>query len=130
MPSLNDAFGLHADAIAFRARRAEVLATNLANADTPGYLARDLDFRAVLARQLDGDASRLVTTRAGHLGADGTPAGDALLYRQPLQASMDQNTVDVQLERAAYLDNALRYQASLTFLNGRIASLTSALRGD
>lgn len=130
MPSLNDAFGLHADAIAFRARRAEVLATNLANADTPGFQARDLDFSSVFGRQLEGGATRLITTRPGHVMQDGTAAGDALLYRQPLQASMDQNTVDVQLERAAYLDNALRYQASLTFLNGRIAGLTSALRGD
>ncbi len=61
MPSLNDAFGLHAEALAFRARRAEVLATNLANADTPGFQARDVDFRAVLQSQLDGNASRLST---------------------------------------------------------------------
>ena len=130
MPSLDDAFGIHAQALALRGRRAEVLASNLANADTPGYQARDLDFRALLADTQAAGASRLLTTRAGHQAANGTGAEGELEYRTPQQAAFDQNTVDVQVERAAYLDNALRYQASLTFLNGRIAGITSALRGD
>jgi flagellar basal-body rod protein FlgB len=127
MPSFNDALGIHADAVLLRGRRAEVLATNLANADTPGYLARDLDFRALLGEATA--ASTLGRTHAGHLGPAGG-AGGELLYRQPLQPSLDQNTVDVQAERAAFLDNAMRYQASLTFLNGKLTGLVSALRGE
>ena len=132
MPSLNDVLATHATALRLRAARAEVLAANLANADTPGYQARDLDFQSLLAAA--GDPGQLATTQAGHLGhAAGDGAGDGaapLMYRQPLHASLDQNTVDVQAERAAFLDNALRYQASLTFLNGRIAGLVAALRGE
>jgi len=127
MPSLDQAFGIHAEALALRGRRAELIATNLANADTPGYQARDLDFRQVLAAQ--GGPTRLLTTRPEHFAAAGGAEGD-LLYRQPHQASFDQNSVDVQAERAAYLDNALRYQASLTFLSKRISGLMSALRGE
>ncbi|MGE0484857.1 MAG: flagellar basal body rod protein FlgB [Gammaproteobacteria bacterium] len=128
MPSFDDALGIHASAVALRVRRAEILAANLANADTPGYQARDLDFRAVLAAA--GGADTLARTQAGHIGMSGGDADVALQYRQPLHASLDQNTVDVQAERAAFLDNALRYQASMTFLNGRIAGLVSALRGE
>ena len=127
MPSLDNAFGIHPAMIAARAERAEILASNLANADTPGYQARDLDFSALLASD-SAATPTLAITHHGHLAAT-TPNG-ALLYRQPLQTSIDQNSVDVQLERAAYLDNALRYQASLTFLNGRIASLKAAWRGE
>ncbi|MCB1749222.1 MAG: flagellar basal body rod protein FlgB [Gammaproteobacteria bacterium] len=128
MPSFDDALGIHASAVALRVRRAEILAANLANADTPGYQARDLDFRAALAAAAGPEV--LARTQAGHLGAGGGSADYALQYRQPLHASIDQNTVDVQAERAAFLDNAVRYQASMTFLNGRIAGLVSALRGE
>lgn len=123
-----DPFGIHSQALALRARRAEVLATNLANADTPGYQARDLDFAAVLAEQ--GERGAMQVTDARHLGGLDADFDYALRYRQPLQASLDHNTVDVQAERAAFTDNAMRYQASLTFLNGRIRGLMSALRGE
>ncbi len=129
MPSLNDALGIHPQAVSLRARRAEVLAANLANADTPGYQARDLDFKTLFARE--GGPGTLTTTRAGHIGSGANGRGDvALSYRKPLHASVDQNTVDTQAERAAFLDNALRYQASITFLNGRISGMISALRGE
>jgi flagellar basal-body rod protein FlgB len=121
-------FGVHTQALALRARRAEVLATNLANADTPGYQARDLDFAAVLAGE--GGEGAMLTTNLRHLGGVDPDFSYALRYRDPLQASLDQNTVDVQAERAAFTDNAMRYQASLTFLNGRIRGLLSALRGE
>ena len=128
MSSNIDILGIHTQALALRARRAEILATNLANADTPGYQARDLDFAAVLAGQ--GNEGALQTTDSHHLGGADPDFDFALRYREPLQASLDQNTVDVQAERAAFVDNAMRYQASLTFLNGRIRGLLSALRGD
>lgn len=129
MPSFVDALGIHPQAIALRARRAEILAGNLANAETPGYRARDIDFKEVLGRH--DSATILHATHAGHTTQARNGRGEyTLKYRQPLQASLDQNSVDAQTERAAFLDNALRYQASVTFLNGRISGLISALRGE
>ena len=128
MSSTIDVFGIHAQALALRTRRAEILATNLANADTPGYQARDLDFAAVLAGA--GEQGAMLVTNGRHLGGADPDFSYALRYREPLQASLDQNSVDVQAERAAFTDNAMRYQASLTFLNGRIRGLLSALRGE
>ena len=128
MSSSIDVFGIHTQAMAVRARRAEILATNLANADTPGYQARDLDFAAVLAGA--GEQGAMLVSNGRHLGGADPDFSYALRYREPLQASLDQNSVDVQAERAAFADNAMRYQASLTFLNGRIRGLLSALRGE
>ena len=128
MPSFADALGIFPTSVALRARRAEVLAANIANADTPGYQARDIDFRAALGAA--DEAGRLATTHAGHLSSSVAAGGGELQYRQPLHASLDQNTVDVQAERAAFLDNAMRYQASLRFLNGRVTGLLTALRGE
>ena len=136
MPSFDTAFGIHQHAVALRSQRAEILAANLANADTPGYRARDVDFRQALAAAAPGQQQnpaagsglRVRTTHGGHLGPRGESA--AVRYRQPLQPSLDQNTVDAQAERAAFLDNAMRYQASLRFLNGRVSGLMTALRGE
>ena len=127
MPSFVEALGIHAEAVAFRSQRAEILATNLAHADTPGFRARDVDFRQVLGRY--AHAMRITDPR--HLDGIRQVNGNyTTRYRQPVQASLDQNTVDVQMERAAFLDNAMRYQASVTFLNGKISGLMSALRGE
>jgi len=129
MPSFDQALGIHPQALTLRSRRAEVLAQNLANADTPHYRARDIDFRAVLADA--GGVTRLRATHPGHID-DGMPgSGDIdLMYRQPTQPSLDQNTVDVAAERARFVDNSLRYQASLRFLDGRLSGIKSALRGE
>jgi flagellar basal-body rod protein FlgB len=129
MPSLDKALGIHPQALILRARRAEVLAANLANADTPNYRARDIDFRSVLSRQ--GGAMTLKTTQPGHMGAGSERLyGAELKYRVPTQPSLDQNTVDVSAERARFVDNSLRYQASLRFLGGRLSGLKLALRGE
>lgn len=128
MASDNDVLGIHTQALAFRARRAEMLATNLANADTPGYQARDIDFAAVLADE--GGKGALAVTNARHLGGADASFEYATRYREPQQASLDQNTVDVQAERAAFVDNSMRYQATLTFMNSRIRGLMTALRGE
>jgi flagellar basal-body rod protein FlgB len=124
-------FGIHEQALELRARRAEVLASNLANADTPGYKARDLDFKAILRGQMDGPASRLKTTRPGHIqaGAGGLPLG-ALKYRNPQQPSLDGNTVEAEREQVEFSANAVRYQASLRFLEGRIRTLRTAITGN
>ncbi|ROR34906.1 flagellar basal-body rod protein FlgB [Inmirania thermothiophila] len=122
-------FGIHAKALTLRAQRAGILASNIANADTPHYKARDLDFRAALAA-VEGRAVTLRRTDARHLPApDLLPTAVALRYRVPVQPSPDGNTVDPHVERAAFADNALRYRASLQFLGGRIRTLLTAIRG-
>tara|TARA_R110002096_G_scaffold5085_16_gene23738 strand:+ start:2024 stop:2584 length:561 start_codon:yes stop_codon:yes gene_type:complete len=129
MPSLDQALGIHPQAMKLRAYRAQVLAANLANAETPNYRARDVDFRSALR---DADpTTRLAATRPGHF-SDAAPGfgGIDLQYREPTQASLDQNTVDVAAERARFVDNSLRYQASLRFLDGKLSGIKSALRGE
>lgn len=126
-------FGIHTQALSLWQRRAEVLASNLANADTPGYRARDVDFRSALAAQSGaaGDDLALAATEPGHLAAPDSDAvsGAALKYRVPLQPSMDGNTVDAQVEQAAYAENSVRYQASLTFITAQIRMLRTAITG-
>ncbi len=133
MPKLDDALGIHPQAMMLRAGRARLLATNLANADTPNYRARDVDFRAVLrgASEQLGRGVELTSTHARHLEV-GDPQlfGAEVLYRHTKQPSLDQNAVDVHAERAAFLDNALRYQASLRFLDGKLSGLLRAIRGE
>jgi flagellar basal-body rod protein FlgB len=125
---LDSYFGVHAQSLKLRGQRTEVLASNLANADTPGYKARDVDFESAL-RQADAGGT-LKTTQPGHIGSAGRAgAGQDLLYRVPLQPSQDGNTVDTQREQAAFAQNAIRYQASLEFLGGRISSLINVIKG-
>ncbi|WP_439889041.1 flagellar basal body rod protein FlgB [Pseudomonas sp. MBLB4123] len=132
--SFDSALGIHEKALGFRAQRAEVLANNMANADTPNYKARDLDFASVLAEQsakVQRGPVGLSRTDSRHIAAEGLSAGDAgLVYRSPLHASIDQNTVDLQVEQASYAENAVNFQASFTFLNSKFKGLISALRGD
>jgi flagellar basal-body rod protein FlgB len=129
--SLDNPFGIHQQALLVRERRAQLLGENLANADTPHYKARDLDFRMVLDGARAQTWPGLKTTHALHIpGGNASVAAEEALYRVPTQPSIDGNTVDPQTERSAFLDNALRYQASLQFLDGRIRTLTSALRGE
>ena len=130
--SLDDHLGIHAPALNLQARRAQVLASNLANADTPGYKARDIDFRQVLQGIDSGmqSGNTLRMTHARHLAADAAgPGGYELLYRSPNQPSLDGNTVEQQVEMAAYADNAMRYLASLRFLSGKFNSMRTAIKG-
>ena len=126
----DSAFGIHETALSVRSHRSEVLAANLANADTPHYKARDIDFQSELHRAVQGtDASQPRSTHARHLGV-ASSTGYSHLYRVPMQPSLDGNSVDGQVEQAAFMDNALRYQASLQFLSGRIRGLLTAIRGE
>jgi flagellar basal-body rod protein FlgB len=134
MPLNLDAYlGVHADALTVRGQRTELLARNLANADTPGFKAQDIDFRAALAAA--GGADKQVAMRATsaqHLGSTAnagatTPA--ELKYRTPLAPSLDGNTVDVQMEQAAFAENAVRFQATLSFLSARFRGLMTAITG-
>ena len=125
-------FSQHEQALKFRAMRNEVLTTNIANADTPNYKARDYDFSTALA-DARGTSLALKGTNTRHLstGLDmkyGTTASE-LKYRVPFQPSLDGNTVETDVEQAAFAENALQYQASLRFLDGQIRTLKYALRG-
>lgn len=127
--SFDNLFGIHEQAIKVRARRSEVLAANMANADTPGYKARDFDFNAMLRNEL-GRPVRLATTRPGHLGADqGVVASTQMGYRIPQQTSLDGNTVEIDREMSEFSENAMRYQASLRFLDSKIKGLLRAIKG-
>ena len=130
--NFDTAFGIHDDALMLHGRRASILAANMANADTPHYKARDIDFKAVLDRVSGTQGSIAVaTTHPRHLPSDSTGvSGAELLYRVPHQPSLDGNTVDTDIEQTTFMENALRYQASLRFLGGRIKTLRSAIRGD
>ncbi|MES9873210.1 MAG: flagellar basal body rod protein FlgB [Candidatus Sedimenticola sp. PURPLELP] len=125
----DNALGIHAQALQLKARRAEVLAGNIANADTPGYKARDFDFRAMLNSEMSQPA-RMRTTHQEHIQMEGgiVPPSE-MSYRVPNQPSLDGNTVDSQIEHAAYAANALEYQASLRFLDGAINKLRLAIKG-
>jgi flagellar basal-body rod protein FlgB len=123
-------FSSHDEALVLRAQRANVLASNLANADTPNYKARDIDFRAALS-DVQGAEMGLQRTRAGHLPAAEDPLpGVRHAYRVPTHPALDGNTVDAQQEQARFAENAVQYQATLTFLNGRISGLKGALKGE
>ncbi|HEX3848110.1 MAG TPA: flagellar basal body rod protein FlgB [Steroidobacteraceae bacterium] len=123
-------FGIHEQALLLHGQRLGVLATNLANADTPNYKARDIDFSAVLAGTDDGAPLPLQVTQEGHINlqSGSTPAVD-LKYRNPYQAALDGNTVEMPVEQAAFAENNVRYQASLTFINMRIADMQLAIAG-
>lgn len=134
MTKLDQYIGVHAAALDVRARRTEVIANNLANADTPGFKARDLDFRTALARAAGEQVPgvHLSTTRAGHIGGNASAEAASnpdLKYRTPLAPALDGNTVDAQLEQAAFAENAVRYQATLTFLNSKFRGLMTAILG-
>lgn len=135
---LGDELRFNAQALELRAQRQQVLSANLANAETPNYKAQDFSFGAAL-REATGTAGAeamlapvaMKTTHAGHLqgeAAAGIPV--ALQYRTPTQAAIDGNTVDPDLERTQFADNALRYDASLRMLNGQIQGLQRAITGN
>ena len=131
--NFNNALGIHDEALHLRSQRSEVLANNLANADTPGFKARDIDFRAAL-EQAQGmqEGVAMETTSPGHLQAGGNMgSGEAeLLYRNPTQPSIDGNTVDSQIEMSKYMENSMDFQASFQFLNSSIQGLKKAIKGE
>ncbi len=135
MPNpINQLFGIHAQSVQLRSQRAELLAANLANADTPNYKARDFDFSAAL-KDMQGlqntGAVKIAASQAGHISNNaGVLAANAIRYRIPEQASLDGNTVDSDHEKSAFTENALRYQISLSILSKRISGFIRTLRGE
>jgi len=132
--NLDTYLGVSAQALKVQSQRMEVLADNLANVDTPNYKARDIDFKTALAQAGSPDAALpLTTTMPGQVGGAAASGGldisGALKYRVPLAPSLDGNTVDAQMEQAAFADNTVRYQATLTFLSSRLKNLLTAITG-
>ena len=128
--SFDSALGIHQQALAVRARRAEYLASNIANADTPGYKARDIDFRQAFSQAQAMKGTTVARTHSQHISPDIAAGNTQTLYRIPHQPSMDGNTVDAQIEKSEFADNALRYQASLSFLDGKFKGLLRAIKGE
>jgi len=130
--SLDNILGIHQQALSLHSQRSSVLASNLANADTPGFKARDIDFRAALKQANSAGAEGLKMTHKNHMtAAGGKASGPAeLLYRETSQPSLDGNTVDNQIEQAAFSDNAMHYMATLDFLGGRVKGIIGAIRGE
>lgn len=130
MVNFDKALGVHPYALQVFSRRAKILASNLANADTPDYKARDVDFSKVLG-SLNNDKSGFVQTSFSlSKGMSPDAVMGELLYRTPSQPSLDGNTVDVQTESAAFAENAIRFQATLQFLSGKFKGISKALRGE
>ena len=118
-------FGIHGAALEVRSKRMNVLASNIANAATPGYKARDVDFAAALDAKLA--QGRAAKSGAADLGAS---AEAPLLYRTPTMPSLDGNTVELNREQLAFAENALAYSATLSFVQGKVNTLTRALKGE
>jgi len=125
--NFDNALGIHPQALALREKRGELLAANLANADTPGYKARDLNFESVFRQNLELTQT-MERTHDNHMPTHNILEAQTL-YRNPNQASLDGNTVEANVEQAKYAENAVQYQASLQFLNSRFSGLMMALRG-
>ncbi|MFZ2294693.1 MAG: flagellar basal body rod protein FlgB [Polaromonas sp.] len=130
---LDSALRFHQEALNLRARRQEVLSANIAHADTPNYKARDFEFSASLSQAVERGrqsmSTSMATTSSRHIPGETQAAGDAdLLYRTPTQSSIDGNTVEMDIERVNFADNAMRYEANLTILGSKIKSLLSAVQ--
>ena len=133
---LDNQFRFHQAALNVQAYRQQLLSSNIANADTPHFKARDIDFRSVLGKVLSGarmegsGSLALATTQPAHIeGGEADPLMGATLYRTELQSSVDGNTVNMDVERAAFTENSVHYEASVMFINGLVRSMQSAISG-
>lgn len=131
--NFDSALGIHADALRVRSQRAEMLASNLANADTPNYKARDIDFQSAMKMAMDSQSpSSLKATNSKHFSTqtNSLSMSPAVQYRSVMQDSLDGNTVDTQIEQAQFMENAVQYQASLEFLGGKFNGIRKAIKGE
>lgn len=127
--SFNEALGTYESALTLRSKRAEILSSNLVNADTPNFKARDFDFHSALKREIENNEMR--GSKAGQSSDHGDHfTGARLQYRVPTQPSIDGNTVDEHLEHAQFMENSLEFQTAFTLLNSRFKGLISAIRGE
>ena len=129
--SIDNVFGVHEAAMHLQGRRAQLLSENLANSDTPGYKAKDIDFKAALKSAANGSLQKqLQTTQTGHIQPKGSFMGVEQLYRQPMQASLDGNSVEPHVEMSEFTENSMRYLMTLRIMSGKINKLQSAIRGE
>ena len=133
---LTSTLDFHGQALQLRAERQRLVASNIANADTPGYIARDMDFAKTLKAATGAlpTASAVATTHAGHIGsgapgAAGGRVGSELQYATAAQTNLDRNTVDMDRERASFADNAIKYEATLRFINSNVRTSMQAITG-
>lgn len=137
---LNQTLDFNAAALLLRSERSRVIASNIANVDTPHYKARDFNFQQALSQATGtqvneatanlGDTAPIRRTHSAHLqGAGLNPHAPTLLYRTPTQNALDANSVDLDTERANFAENSVRYEAGLRFLNGQIRTLITAING-
>jgi flagellar basal-body rod protein FlgB len=129
--NFDSALGIHADALRVRSQRAELLASNLSNADTPGYKARDIDFKSALKMANSGETGMMKTSHHNHIQPNNSLSNSPhVQYRSTVQDSLDGNSVDEQIEQAAFMQNSIQYQASLDFLGGKFNGLLKAIKGE
>ncbi|MDP2229577.1 MAG: flagellar basal body rod protein FlgB [Methylotenera sp.] len=138
MNRLDEALSFHQNALRVRGQRQELIAANIANADTPNYKARDIDFKSAMQSAIAGvnrEAFKATKTSALHLDSLPTNSGissgapGAAMFRPIIQGSVDGNTVDMDVERNQFADNAIRYEASLNMINGQLKKMLSAIQG-
>lgn len=129
--NFDSALGIHADALRVRSQRAELLASNLANTDTPNYKARDIDFQSAMKMAASNQSTDMASTNSKHFQTSNTQFNSPeVQYRTTMQDSLDGNTVDEQIEQTEFMQNSVQYQASLNFLGARFRGLLSAIRGE
>ena len=126
---IDNALNGHATALQMRSSRAELLAGNIANADAPGFKARDIDFKAEFAARVSGQTGPMKTTNTRHMGPDNAMSSD-LLYRVPENFKQNGNTVEAEAEQAAFTKNSIQYQVSIQFLSSKIRGMKLALKGE
>ena len=133
--SFDNYLGIADDALILRARRSEILASNIANQDTPGYKAKDIDFKAAMSDAM-GSASefkkstlKMTTSNAKHMQNSQNNFSADIMYRNPYQPSLDDNTVEVGIEKTEFSKNSVYYSANLRFITGKFQGLTKAIKG-
>lgn len=128
MKTIQDHFKVHSEALGLRAKRNEILASNIANAATPNFKAKDLDFKEVFDAKMG--FGKVNTSNSRHLEVLSVENQDGIGFRQNITPSMDGNTVELHVEQMQFSENVIRYQTSLEFLNRKISGLMAAIKGE
>lgn len=127
MPTLEESIAVYRQAIALRSQRHELLASNIANADTPNFKARDIDFRSAIAAAIDQRGLKLQTSQQGHFAVPLKNSNPPLLFRHEYQSAVDGNTVEMDHERSQISDNAIQYQILTQLLNDEFQGMRQAM---
>ena len=128
MAGIKQYLEIHSAALSLRNKKNEIIASNIANAATPNYKARDLDFKSEMSRHLK--SGNLTTTNDKHFSLMRPVSHKGVSYREPLQQSLDGNTVELAVEQMEFSENSIKYSTTLSFLNSKISGLMSAIRGE